>query len=189
MKKRVAVNKLAVSPIIAFVLLLGLSVSIAIMVYVFSVRQVETLSEKGVSFVNAGMGCENVYLSVNSENGCSEVTVFNNGLFDINGLVVRSFSPFGAKSVVDEILVDVKKSASLSFGLVNADKLEVVPLLKVSDELVGCKGRMVSVSCEGLTDLQKFTCEQADPDSCDRLAETGIVTCEECHTINLCYNC
>lgn len=186
--KKVA-NKVAVAPVIAFVLLLGLAVGIASMVYTFSIRQAETLGEKAVSFVESGMGCENVYLNVKAEDGCSDVTVSNNGLFDINGLVVRSFGRFGAKSVTDEIVIDVKKDASLSLGLVNADKIEIVPLLKSSDGLVGCKDRAVSISCEGLTELQKFTCEQASPDNCDRLSGTGIVTCEECCNIGLCCGC
>lgn len=181
--------KKAIAPIISFVLLLGFAIGIASMVYTFSVKQAETLSEKGVSFVSGKMGCENVYLNVKAEDGCSDVTVLNNGMFDVKGLVVRSFSQLGAKSVVDEVLVNVKKDTSLTLGLINADKIEVIPLLKVGKEFFGCKDKLVSISCEGLSALQEFACEQADPDNCGDLAGTGIVTCEECNTLGLCNNC
>ncbi|MDP2907772.1 MAG: hypothetical protein Q8O03_07560 [Nanoarchaeota archaeon] len=190
MKKRVALNKLAISPIIATVLLLGFAIALGTSVFLWQVRQTEELSKGVVDFVDAGMGCESVYLNVHAEDGCSSITVVNRGMFDLNGLVVRSFGQFGAKSVTDEIVIDVKKDASLSLGMVNADKIEVVPLLKSSGGLVGCKDRTVSVSCEGLTELQKFTCEQADPNNCDRLSGTGIVTCEKCCTsLSKCCSC
>ena len=189
MRKKV-MNKLAVSPIIATVLLIGFAVVLGTSVFLWQVRQTEELSEGVVDFVSGKMGCESVNLNVKAEDGCSSITVFNRGMFDIDGLVVRSFGQFGAKSVTNEVVVDVKKDASLSLGLVNADKIEIIPLLKSSGGLVGCKDRIVSVSCEGLTELQKFACEQADPDSCGRLSGTGIVTCEECCTsLSKCCSC
>lgn len=176
-------SKRAIAPIISMVLLLGLAVALGTGVYLWQVRQTEKLGSSVVRFASGVMDCQELTFNVYARDGCTKTTVQNTGYFSADGFVVRSFSSFGDGSEVKEVFVKAKESDVLDLGLVNADRIEVMPVVKVEDELVGCKDRVREVFCEGLDDLQVLACETADDQgTCDSLDGSDIVTRDECCT-------
>lgn len=169
--------------VISWVLLLGFAIALATTIALWQVKQTEELSEGMIRFVSGGLQCENVQFNIQAKEGCSNLEVVNNGYFDINQFVVRGFSNSSVGAIVDKTSAPVKKLEPLNVGLINAEKAEIVPVIKVSDELVGCKDKTVEVTCKGLSEIQKFICEQADPDKCDLLEELETVSQGECCTI------
>lgn len=176
--------------IVSWVLLLGFVIALATGVFIWQIKQTEELSQGMVKSVSGEMGCEGVVFNVVSRDGCSSLTVSNKGYFDIDQFVIRVFSDLGVDAVVDETFVPVKESSVLNVGVATADKVEVIPLVKVSEGLVGCEQKSVEVSCKGLSEIQKVACEEADPNKCELLGGLGIVTCGECCAeLGLCCTC
>jgi len=174
-------SRKAITPIIATVLLLGFAVALGTSVFLWQARQTESLSKGLMRFASGVLECDNVNFNVQAENGCTNTNIKNSGFFNIDGFVVRSFSKFGAGSKVREVFVKAQKSDVLKLGLVSADKIEVIPVVKVKGELVGCKDKIRESGCDGLDDVQAEACNTADnKGTCSLLAGSGIVGCEEC---------
>lgn len=174
-------SRRAVAPIVATVLLLGLSVALGVGVYLWQVRQTEGLGKGVVRFVSGVLECDNVNFNAVSEDGCTKVSIKNSGFFDVDGFVVRSFSSFGTGSEVEQVLVKAQGSAMLDVGLVDAEKVEVMPVVKIEGELVGCKDVVRKVDCKGLDDIQTEACNAAgSKGSCSLLEGLGVVSCQEC---------
>ncbi|MBU4501242.1 MAG: hypothetical protein KKA79_01520 [Nanoarchaeota archaeon] len=177
MKKR---TSRGIAPIVSWILLLGFAIGLATLISLWQIDQTEDFGSSVIRYASGIMDCNELSFNVYSSDGCNTVKIKNSGYFSIDGFVVRSFSGFGAKSDVKEVFVKAQESGELEFILVSADRIEVMPIVDVEGEMVGCKDKVIESSCDGLTELQEFTCEQADPDNCGRLDGTGVVTCEEC---------
>lgn len=171
----------AIAPIISTILLLGLAVAIGTAVYSWQVRQTEQLGKSMVRFASGVLECENINFNAQSSDGCTKVSIKNSGFFDVDGFVVRSFSSFGIGSEVETVFVEAQGSTVLDVGLVDAEKVEVMPVVKVEGELVGCKDVVRKVDCTGLDDIQMEACNDADSQgACSLLDGLGVVTCQEC---------
>lgn len=184
-------GKKAIAPIISFVLLLGLAVALGTSVFLWHARQTERLGEGVIRYASGVMSCQELSFNAYSRDGCTKVVIKNNGYFSIDGFVVRSFSSFGIGSEVEQVFVKAQSSDTLSVGLVDAEKVEVMPVVKVEGESVGCKDRVREVDCTGLDDIQVEACNTADSEgSCHLLAGSGIVTCQECRDyLGKCVSC
>ncbi|MDP2906483.1 MAG: hypothetical protein Q8O03_00935 [Nanoarchaeota archaeon] len=175
-------SKKAIAPIIATVLLLGFAIALGTGVYLWQVRQTESLSKGLVRFASGILDCQNVNFNAYSSDGCTKVSIKNSGFFDVDGFVIRSFSSFGVGGEVEEVFVKAQGSTVLEVGLVDAEKVEVMPVVKVEGELIGCKDVVRKVACTGLDDIQKEACNSADnKGTCNLLDGLGIVTCQECY--------
>jgi flagellin-like protein len=189
MKKRLV--KKGISPIIATVLLLGFAVALGTSVFLWQARQTEQLGKGLVRFASGVLNCQEVNFNAQSSDGCTKVSIRNSGFFDVDGFAIRSFSSFGAGSEVKTVFVKAQGSDVLELGLVNAEKVEVMPVVKVEGELVGCKDVVREVRCDGLDELQIVACNTADSKgTCSLLAGSGIVTCQECcNSLGKCCGC
>ena len=174
-------SKKAIAPVISMVLLLGLAVALGTGVYLWQVRQTGELGEGVVRYASGVLDCYNLNFNVYSMDGCTSIKVRNSGYFGIDGFVVRSFSSFGVGSEVQEVFVSAQESGILDVGLVDAEKVEIMPVIKVDEELIGCKDKVREVNCDGLDDVQAEACETADSQgTCKLLDGSGIVTSQEC---------
>lgn len=184
-------NKKAIAPIIATILLLGLAVTLGTSVYLWQVRQTESLSKGLVRFASGVLECDNINFNVYAKDGCTKTTIKNSGFFDIDSFAIRSFSGFGAGSEVKTVFVKAQESDVLDIGLINAEKIEVMPVVKVEGELVGCKDVVREVSCVGLDDIQAEACNAADSKrTCNLLDGLGVVACQECcKNLQKCCSC
>lgn len=174
-------SKKAIAPIISFVLLLGFAVALGTGVFLWQARQTERLGESVIRYASGVMDCQELNFNVRSRDGCTSIFVSNSGFFNIDGFVIRSFSSLGMGSEVEEAFVKAQGSDTLNVGLVDAEKVEVMPVVKLEGELVGCQDKVREVDCSGLDDIQVEACETADDQgTCDLLDGLGIVTCQEC---------
>ncbi|MCG2718426.1 MAG: hypothetical protein L6408_06300 [Nanoarchaeota archaeon] len=175
-------GKKAVAPIISLILLLGLAVGLATAISLWQFEQTENLGSSMVRFASGVMECNEINFNVYAKDGCTKTTIKNGGYFNVDGFVVRSFSNFGAGSKVrEDFFVKAQESDTLEIGLINADRIEVTPIIEVEGELVGCKDKVREAFCEGLDDLQAKACETADAQgNCNLLEGSGIVDKVEC---------
>lgn len=174
-------SRKAIAPIISTILLLGFAVALGTGVYLWHVGQTEKLGKGVIRYASGIMDCQNLNFNAFSSDGCTKVMIKNSGFFDVDGFVVRSFSSFGVGSEVKEVFVRAQGSTVFDVGLVDAEKVVVMPVVEVEGELVGCTDAVREVSCNGLDDIQVEACNVADSKgNCDLLDGLGVVTCDEC---------
>lgn len=173
-------RKKAVSPV-TIVLLLSLAIVISIDIYLWRVKQAEQPTESIFRLDSGVLDCQNLDFDAHSTDGCTKVLVENSGFFDIDSFIIRSFSSFGTGSEVKNVFVKAQESGFLDISIVNAKKVEVMPVIKVEGGFIGCEDVTKEIICTGLDDIQVEACNTADAQgTCSLLEGSGIVTCEEC---------
>lgn len=164
-------NKRGVGAIIAWVLLLGFTVALATMIFLWMKGQTETMSESTVEYVEGELQCQSVRINVVNTTGpiCENPDVHNVGYLNIKAVVVREICTDGSatsskephsinlqpKSSKTETLGEYKTTLSgfCSGGadscllIIGCKKIEVMPILKIGERLVGCKDRTIVVEC------------------------------------------
>lgn len=148
MKKRkqgfiIKMNKKGISEIISWVLLIGFAVSLAVIVTTWTLKNTEKTTEGVVKMVTGDMRCSEVY--INLEVDCVNKQLkaaMNNGKFKISTILIRAGS-YNDKREID-LMPNDKIDLNIGF---NSESIEVVPLIKVDRELIGCSDKVKEVRC------------------------------------------
>ncbi len=146
------VSRIGASQIIAWVLLLGLGVSLATMVFLWTTSQTEDMSESAIRFVEGNMECDNVMINVKSNSGTNNCTftVSNTHYLNISKLIIRrvdinnpvqfecnnSDQPLGVK---EQVICDQTESLEGNFS--------IIPIIKIKDNFIGCKNKVIKTEC------------------------------------------
>ena len=143
--------------IIAWVLLIGLSVSLAVVVSTWTRQQAEETAEGIVSQTEVDLRCASV--SFNAAPDCVdsfEMKIVNRGDFTIHKFVAQIQSKDG-KLVSNTINLFENGREPLKPGDTQTLKTQnsfqnseigLVPFIKVEDQIVGCSTRKLTVKCE-----------------------------------------
>lgn len=146
-------SKKGAGTVVAWVLLLGFSISLATTVFLWTTRQAEEMTESTVRFVEGGMQCDNVGINVAvkaatdctpQKSCCLKIT--NVRYLNIEKIILRALER-----------VDSAECGSLAatqpppFIFCGQDwapqNVSVMPVVKVNNDLVGCKNKAVTVKC------------------------------------------
>ena len=137
-------DKRGAEAIVAWVLLIGLSVSIGIMVSQWVKEQAEKQAEDIVKEVQGDIKCADV--SINAyfiDTNCNSVEVSNRGYFKIVGLKIR---PDIGTVEVRDIDINPQQSQTLNIGY-STNKLDIIPIIKIEKEKLGCVDKKISIEC------------------------------------------
>lgn len=149
--KTIKLNKKAISPVIAWVLLIGITVSLSAIYMVWIRGQIEELGEGTIIEVSKSLDCQNAHLNVRVEE-CNPInlTIANKGpLKTVKIRVVASTTTSTDNLDFDlEILPQKTKTLNTQITPQNLVKLSVMPILKIDDKLIGCgeQRREVNIS-------------------------------------------
>ena len=145
--------KKGVTDIIAMVLLIGFAIASAAMVYNWSVKQTESLSEHAVSFIEGDLKCADVEINIvgtGSPNKCSQLTIYNQGYHSIDQFVIRRKTSASSDSIIiknDPGLPLLPKSSMVKSGWTAYVELSVVPIVDLDGKLIGCEDRSITLKC------------------------------------------
>ena len=146
LKKRIKrKNKKGIGPIIAWILLLGFSISLAVMIFNWTRTQTEDLTESTINYVEGKLECQEVSINVVTNVECTEITINNRGKLNIEQFAIRVFRE-DEKTLISEDLLDPKDSKTLP-PIIQFNKLQVIPIIEVNDKLVGCIEKRISHEC------------------------------------------
>ena len=143
-------NKKAVSQIISWVLLIGLTISIAIFVTKWTLDQAKQTTEGVTKLVTEDVRCSSVAL--NAVRDCSNensilLKISNKGTLTIRGLIIRKYSGTQVQKIEESIEILPQQTTDLNIGT-NYDKIEIIPKIKVDKEEIGCSDRIISLTQE-----------------------------------------
>ena len=139
-------NKRGASLVIAWVLLLGLSISLAIGVFSWSKLKTEALTDSSVTFVEGSLECNEVKLNVKKIGECASLDVYNRGKLAVEKIGISSLDGSSSK-VVDANLIPLQNKVFEYQGVKSKEGIEVLPIIRLGDELVACRDRRVLLDC------------------------------------------
>lgn len=141
--------------IIAWVLLIGLTVSLAVVITTWSRQQAESTTEGIVGQAEIDLRCASV--SFNAKPYCEGETIdiVNRGDFSIYKFVIHMKNPEGLKSKTLNLYEDPekviapgeRKNINTELGDMYGS-IDLTPFIKIDEAYVGCSARKLTVKCE-----------------------------------------
>ena len=148
-----------IGQVLTWVLLLGFAVALATVIFFWASKHTEKVSGTTISYVEGGMQCEQVAINFDETYGsaCSEdVIVQNVGYLKVSKLSIRKVSEDPAyKDAFEASLMpqasynisqDMNVTLELGGSLLEAT-LEVVPILEINGEFIGCNNKAAAKEC------------------------------------------
>ncbi len=138
-------DKKGAGEIIAWILLLGFSISLAVLIFNWSRTQTEELTESTVSFVEGKLECQEIAINVVTNEDCTSITITNKGKLNIDQLAIRTFRQEYENTLFEKNLLAPKQSKTLD--ILQSNKIEVIPIVKINEKLVGCNEKRILHEC------------------------------------------
>ena len=115
LKKRIKrKNKKGIGPIIAWILLLGFSISLAVMIFNWTRTQTEDLTESTINYVEGKLECQEVSINVVTNVECTEITINNRGKLNIEQFAIRVFREDEKTLISEDLLAPKEEKAEES---------------------------------------------------------------------------
>ena len=133
-------QKRGISELISWVLMIGFTVALAVIVTQFLREQAETTSENIVIDTEGDLRCSDVSLTAYCFTQDS-IKIKNKGYFTIYEIRVRKNEELTSYPIN---LKPGQESETLNTGPGN---LDIIPIIKVEDKLLACSDRKVSLTC------------------------------------------
>ena len=140
-------DKRGAETIVAWVLLVGLSITLGIIVSQWMKEQAEKQSEDIVKEVEGDIKCVDVSLNAYfSDSSCSTLEISNRGYFKILALKIRSDYGTGDPQ---EINLNPQQTQTLNIGysVYNGSRIDLIPIIKVGKERLACVDKKISIEC------------------------------------------
>lgn len=145
--------------VVAWVLLIGLTVSLAVIVTTWTRQQAEETTSGIVGQAEIDLRCASV--SFNALPDCEGETmdIMNRGDFTIHKLVFHMNNADGLKSSTwptgnllgDEeyrVIPGERKNINTGLGSMKQSTIDITPFIKIEENYVGCTARKLTVKCE-----------------------------------------
>tara|TARA_Y100000310_G_scaffold302635_1_gene340224 strand:+ start:60311 stop:60739 length:429 start_codon:yes stop_codon:yes gene_type:complete len=141
------ITKKGISIIIGWILLLGFTITLALLVFSWSKSQAESLSEETATFVEGRLECTEIAINVVPNDDCSSINVNNRGKLNIDQLVILTFvgTDYDSKIEYKEIIAP-KETKTLNLQK-SHNKLEIVPSVKINNKLIPCNENRIVNEC------------------------------------------
>lgn len=135
--------------VIAWVLLVGFAVSLAVLVGRWSIQQ----SQKSVSsIVETGEGdimCENVAISAVCEcNGDCNLDVSNKGTLNIYQLNIGGCTTKDVGKGDNNWYIGLNEKKEITLSKCSDELITLIPMIKIEDRLIGCANKELNIDVD-----------------------------------------
>lgn len=143
-------KKKGISEVVSWVLLLGFTIGLAVTVFTWTRDYTKTQTESTVSYIEGRIECQEIMINVlvNKSQPCQGFIVSNRGKLKIDKILVRIFNnnnPVG--SYMYNLSLNPLQNQYVFNSSLTGNRIEVMPLTKVSNKLVGCKEKTIKENC------------------------------------------
>ena len=136
-------NKRGVGDIIAWVLLVGLSISLAIMVTAWMKQTTVKTTEFIINDVEGDVNCADVSMKAFIVSPpCTDINVSNTGYHKIVKLAARH--QYGKQEFQVDLL---PQTDSKVLNMQIPTKVDIIPVIQVGKGLLGCADRKITLTC------------------------------------------
>ncbi len=167
-------NKKGMEMAVAWVLLLGFSVTLAVLVSTWAVQHARKSTEGTIKFVEDEQKCEQVQIyavftaygdPVDDTKKCTNITIVNNGYFTVNEMVLRGTNKITKQQIPNQVIKDAMfvplkpneqkiGDTTLWDGVpqnvpagTEGASIELVPVLKDETGKIACSDRLARIEC------------------------------------------
>lgn len=146
------IQKKGIGDVVGWVLLLGFTIGLATMVFMWTTQTTEESSKKSTAYVEGGMLCENVMINVALETACLPtqccLRIANTRYLNITKVVIRDLDPEQpAPNTEERSNLGVNDAMIVKISGWNGDKVEVLPVITLNDELLSCSEKSITTQC------------------------------------------
>lgn len=140
-------TKKGMSDIVAWVLLIGLSVALAAIVTVWTKQQVSKTTEFIIEDVEGDIQCADVSFKAFIANPpCSGINISNTGYHKIIRVSLRT-QFMNQPQQVDVNLLPQTDSKVLNINVPTQGGVDIIPIIQSSKGLIGCADRKLVITC------------------------------------------
>ena len=154
--------------VVAWVLLLGFSITLGVFVFMWATKTTTSMTESTIKSIEGGMQCDNVQLYAvfnedppESEDFCRNITITNNGYFTVDQIIIRGTTATGTipkQDITDINFVPLKPRGQIN-GLTDAwnwgrgtrpmtgATIELIPVIIEKDSKISCPDKLIRVQC------------------------------------------
>ena len=137
-------DKKGAEAIVAWVLLVGLSITLGVIVMQWSKEQAEKQAKDIVREVEGDIKCVDVSINAYfTDANCDEIFITNKGYFKILSIKIRP--DIGTVETLN-INLDPQQSQTLNIGYLT-NKLDIIPIIKAGKEDIACLDRKLTINC------------------------------------------
>jgi len=129
---------------ISWVILLGFMASIATGIFIWGRKRAELATEITINYVEGNMECRKIRLDAECKTG--ELSITNKGLIGVDKIkLFKKNEETKSEIIEDRILPGETKKINIGSDF---KKVEVIPIINVKDELIGCSDKKINLVCE-----------------------------------------
>ncbi|MEM4245400.1 MAG: hypothetical protein QW404_01350 [Candidatus Nanoarchaeia archaeon] len=153
-------HKKGMETVVAWVLILGFTITLGTLVFVWATRSTEKMTEQTLKSIEGGMQCEQVQIDANLsgiDDNCGHVDIRNKGYFTVVQIIIRGTKGDGTpitKQVVDLSSLPIKPKEEVTnmitsqWGINAGAKIDLIPVIREKNTLISCPERLRTVTCE-----------------------------------------
>jgi len=149
-KNTVILDKKGVSPAISWIILIGMAVTMAGVVTVWTRGLAEDSTDRVIGNVEKDLRCDDIVIHAYEATGpnCASVTIGNRGLFSISGYKIRDAGGIQDITLTSSLAPQTEKTESLSSSPISpGNTISIIPVTMVEKEEVPCLTKEVTVTC------------------------------------------
>ncbi|GEM_PF-1063265 len=147
----VILKKKGVSPAISWIILIGMAVTMAGVVTVWTRGIAEDSTDRVIGNVEQDLRCDDIVIHAYEDTGpaCSSITIGNRGLFSIVGYKIRDTSGIQDVTFASPLVPQKEQTESLSSitPVLPENTISIIPVTMVEKEEVPCMAKEVTVTC------------------------------------------
>ncbi len=143
-------NKKAITPAISWLLLIGLTVTMAGVVTVWIKATASETSEHLVSNVDKDMRCVDTSFNAYEKDStnCDQIVVHNRGFFSIHSVKVRVGNKINDTLLDPPLKPQEIRTIHLNDLNINInDSVGLIPIIQVKEDLLACMAKEISIKC------------------------------------------
>ena len=135
-----------VSPLIAFVLLIGFTVALGSVVIIWMKEQAQSSVDIIVEDVETDLSCGDVSFNAHfvpsAAGNCTEINITNKGVRRIKDVTVRY--EIGTK---ENFNVEIMPGETKNLKISKDGDIDIIPVIVSGEKKIGCSSRKVSLIC------------------------------------------
>ncbi len=149
MGEKIKINKKAQGEFVAYVLLIGMAVGLAVLVGRWSISQSQRATENFVTQSEIDQTCSQITISgfVDCDAGSNKIKISNRGYLNVNKLRAQGSECTGS-GTDEDIPVEIKPGKTRDEPITISDGCRyglILPMVKIKDQDVGCSEKRIQI--------------------------------------------
>ncbi|MFH1332085.1 MAG: hypothetical protein ABIH63_02255 [archaeon] len=145
--------------VVAWVLLLGFSITLGTFVFIWATKSSEEMTESTLKFVEGGLQCDQVQIYAvfdpqDINNPCGYINITNRGYLTMEQIMVRGVNKATEQPIPNQKInmplrpKEKFEGSTATWGLPQTNaEVELIPIIKDKTDMIACVDRIIRIEC------------------------------------------